>query len=66
MGDDTMRVTVDEETCIGCGLCAETCPEVFELKDDKAIAKMEEVPEDLVESCREAAEECPVEAIQVE
>ncbi|MEI9476474.1 MAG: ferredoxin [Deltaproteobacteria bacterium] len=61
-----MRVTVDEEACIGCGLCVETCPEVFELKDDKAIAKMEEVPEELVESCREAAEECPVEAIQVE
>ena len=61
-----MRVTVDEEACIACGLCAETCPEVFELKDDKAIAKMEEVPEELVESCREAAEECPVEAIQVE
>ena len=61
-----MRVTVDEEACIGCGLCSETCPEVFELKDDKAIAKMEEVPEDLVESCREAAEGCPVEAIQVE
>jgi ferredoxin len=61
-----MRVTVDEEACIACGLCAETCPEVFELKDDKVIAKMEEVPEELVESCREAAEECPVEAIQVE
>ena len=61
-----MRVTVNEEECIGCGLCAETCPEVFELKDDKALAKMEEVPEDLVESCREAAEECPVEAIQAE
>jgi ferredoxin len=61
-----MRVTVDEEACIACGLCAETCPEVFELKDDKVIAKMEEVPEELAESCREAAEECPVEAIQVE
>jgi ferredoxin len=61
-----MRVTVDEEACIACGLCAETCPEVFELKDDKVIVKMEEVPEELVESCREAAEECPVEAIQVE
>jgi len=61
-----MKVTVDEDTCIGCGLCAETCPEVFELKDDKAVAKMEEVPEDLVDSCKEAAEECPVEAIHVE
>ena len=61
-----MKVTVDEETCIGCGLCSETCPEVFELKDDKAVAKMEEVPENLVDSCKEAAEECPVEAIQVE
>jgi ferredoxin len=61
-----MKVTVDEETCIACGLCAETCPEVFELKDDKAIVKIEEVPEDLAESCRSAAEECPVEAIHVE
>ena len=34
-----MRVTVDEETCIGCGLCAETCPEVFEMNDDKARVK---------------------------
>ena len=61
-----MRVTVDEDTCIGCGLCAETCPEVFEMKDEKAVAKMEEVPEDLVDSCKEAAEECPVEAIHVD
>jgi len=50
----------------GCGLCVETCPDVFELKDDKAVVKMDEVPEKLAESCREAAEECPVEAIQLE
>ena len=61
-----MKATVDEETCIGCGLCAETCPEVFEMNDDKARAKVDEVPEDLAESCREAAESCPVEAIQIE
>ncbi len=61
-----MKAIVDEETCIGCGLCAETCPEVFEMVDDKARAKVEEVPEEAAETCREAAEDCPVEAIQVE
>jgi len=61
-----MRVKVDDETCIGCGLCAETCPEVFEMVDDKAHAKSDEVPEEFAETCREAAEDCPVEAIQVE
>jgi ferredoxin len=61
-----MKVTVDEETCIGCGLCAETCPDVFEMKDDKAYAKMEEVPEDLADACQEAADGCPVEAIQID
>jgi ferredoxin len=61
-----MRVTVDEETCIGCGLCAEECPEVFEMNDDKVRVKVDEVPEDVTESCKEAAENCPVEAIQME
>jgi len=61
-----MRVTVDEDTCIGCGLCAEECPEVFEMNDDKVRVKVDEVPEDVTESCKEAAENCPVEAIQME
>jgi len=61
-----MRVTVDEETCIGCGLCAETCPEVFEMNDDKVRVKVDEVPEDVKASCKEASENCPVEAIQME
>jgi ferredoxin len=61
-----MRVTVDEETCIGCGLCAETCPDVFEMNDDKAKVKVDEVPEGVTESCKEAVENCAVEAIQIE
>ncbi|RPJ11938.1 MAG: ferredoxin [Deltaproteobacteria bacterium] len=61
-----MRAIVDEENCIGCGLCAETCPEVFELADEKVKTKMDEVPDEFAETCREAAEDCPVEAIQIE
>ncbi len=61
-----MKATVDQETCIGCGLCAETSPEVFEMNDDKAQVKVDKVPESAIESCKEAAENCPVEAIQIE
>ena len=61
-----MRVTIDEETCVSCEVCVETCPEVFEINDDKVRVKVDEVPEDVMESCKEAAENCPVEAIQME
>lgn len=61
-----MRVTVDQETCIGCEVCVDTCPEVFEMADDKARTKGDEVPKDVVKSCREAADNCPVEAIEIE
>ena len=61
-----MKVKVDEETCIICGLCAETCPEVFEVIDDKVSVKVGEVPKDVVNTCREAVKNCPGEAIQIE
>ena len=61
-----MKAKVDPELCVGCGLCAETVPEVFELKDDKAVVTVDIVPPDLEVKVRQAAEECPVEAIEVE
>ena len=55
-----------EEDCTLCGLCEDTCPEVFELGDEISEVK-EGVDfnkyEDLI---KQAAEECPVEAIQYE
>ena len=35
-----MKAVVDQETCIGCGLCPSVCPEVFKMNDD---GKAEEI-----------------------
>jgi len=62
-----MKATVDQETCVSCGLCVDVCPEVFELNaKGKAEVKVDPVPTEVESSCREAAEQCPVEAITVE
>lgn len=58
-----MNVYVDEGICVGCGNCAELCPEIFEMDDGLASAKISTVPEDQRDSCRDAAESCPVDAI---
>jgi len=61
-----MKAVVDEDLCTGCGLCEDTCPEVFEIKDGISVVKINKVPESAVESCKQAAEDCPVEAITCE
>ena len=61
-----MKVRVDEDACVGDETCVEVCPEIFEMRGDVAVTKMEEVPDELEDSCREAAESCPVEAILIE
>ena len=51
--------------CIGCGLCAGTCPEVFSMSDDGvAVAIETEVPEEVIGSAAEAMDGCPVGAIE--
>lgn len=57
------KVTIDVAACTGCGLCAASCPDVFEINtDNKAIVKSEESS-----SCdiNQVASECPVNAIIV-
>lgn len=60
-----MQVQVDQELCISCGTCIDTCPEIFTWNDeDKATAVTSEVPEDLEECAHEAVASCPTEAIR--
>ena len=61
-----MKAVVDKNTCIGCGLCADECPAVFEMGEDVAVVIVSEVPPDAVEKCKDAAKSCPVEAITIQ
>ena len=55
-------VTVNHETCIGCGACEAICGDVFEMKDAKAYVKAGK--ESSADACvKEAIEGCPVDAI---
>jgi ferredoxin len=62
-----MKAIVDAEACIGCGLCPQVCPEVFEMDDKNiAIVKVTPVPAGLEDKVKESVESCPVTAITIE
>jgi ferredoxin len=52
-------VKIDKNRCIGCGTCASICPQVFELKGDKANVKAQKN----LPCVKDAIESCPVNAI---
>ncbi len=61
-----MKANVDADTCIGCELCVNTCPDVFEMDGSVAVVKTTPVPAAAEVSCQEAKGACPVEAITLE
>ena len=58
------KVTIDENACVGCGLCVNVCPDCFEMNQD-GVAKVKASD---CSSCdvNEVASQCPVNAIIVE
>lgn len=61
-----MEVVVDRDGCIGCGLCAGTCPEVFQMAEDGLSEVHGAVTADTEDSVREAVDSCPVSVISIE
>ena len=61
-----MRLKVDEELCTGCALCADSCPNLFEMTED-GLAKIlvDEVPANEEDCARESVDNCASEAITI-
>ncbi|WP_058307550.1 ferredoxin [Gracilibacillus massiliensis] len=66
------RTYIDKETCIACGVCGATAPELFDYDDEGiAFAKRDNnsaeeiVPSQLEEELLDAEEGCPTESVKV-
>ena len=61
-----MKASIDRDGCIGCGLCADTCPSVFRMADDGlAEVYTDPVPAEDEGNAREAMDGCPVSVISL-
>lgn len=60
-----LRVRLNEQRCIGCGLCEENVPDIFTMGEFVASVRTQDVAYDLVDELAIAARDCPVNAITV-
>ena len=62
----TRKTTVDENTCIGCGMCVSLCQKVYQLHEDTGkayIGNSEAFAQVTEEELEETKVSCPVGAI---
>jgi ferredoxin len=74
----TLKVTVNRDECISCGACWSDAPEFFVEAEDDGLTEIAaayrvggdrskgEAPEDMADGVRDAADDCPVEIIEIE
>lgn len=52
--------------CIGCGMCASICPEVFRMNAENLAEVYGEVTPDIEDLVKQARDNCPVQVIEIE
>lgn len=72
---NSMKIILNKEKCICCGACQATCPKYFELEEDgkshilggklNKETKNEELETVQLDCAKDAAESCPVQAIEI-
>ena len=63
----SIRAIAQRSACCGYGICAEICPQVFELDDNGFVTvAVNTVPAGLEAQAREAAAACPQSALAIE
>ena len=69
-----VKVTIDHDACIACGICYNTCGEVYDQNEEGISILVEkyrtsnetegEIPDDIT-CTKDAADSCPVDAIKL-
>lgn len=62
-----MRVKVNKEKCLICGMCASMLPEVFNFNDEGFVeANNDNINDENEEEVKDTKNNCPVGAIEIE
>ena len=63
---DNLKASVDKNTCIGCGICIDICPNIFEFDPQGLSEATVALIEPSLGNCvKNAADACPTHAIDV-
>ena len=61
-----MKAVVDQDVCVGCGMCEGPCRAVFSMNEEgQAQAIAGEIPEGELSAAEDAKDSCPVGAISL-
>ncbi|WP_173441798.1 ferredoxin [Selenomonas ruminantium] len=58
-----MRIYVDKDKCVACGMCVDSCPLGFHFGSDGLAEGNQDIPQDIVDDVWQTIEDCPVAAI---